>query len=157
MDGRKSPRERGAASAAFQARQQAVLLCGTAPGGDHQRLLVHEVHIAEDGTDYTWADGVYRLSGAFATRQALRARSEELVYIAVHPHGGYDSVDFSGVDLRSQHNSTKPQMPKMQKDHLLHNSALRFLDGSHLFLFFHVRSFSRCVRLRFVRMNIHCR
>lgn len=94
----------------------AVLLCGTAPGGDHQRLLVHEVHVAEDGTDYTYVDGVYRLGGAFVTRQALRARAEQLVYIAVHPHGGYDSVEFSGIDLRSQHNSTKPLLAASGND-----------------------------------------
>ncbi|MBI4932900.1 MAG: ThiF family adenylyltransferase [Actinobacteria bacterium] len=115
----------------------AVLLCGVARGVDHERLLVHEVHIAQDGSDYTYGDGVYRLNGAFATRQALRARSEALVYIAVHPHGGFDSVEFSGVDLRSQHNSTKPLLAASGKDRVgwlvtapaAANGVIRTKDG----------------------------
>lgn len=94
----------------------AVLLCGTAPGAGHGRLLVHEVHLAKDGVDYTYENGHYRLGASFITRKALRARDRHLTYIAVHPHGGYDSVGFSGVDLRSQHNSTKPLLAATGSD-----------------------------------------
>lgn len=94
----------------------AVLLCGVAPGGDHDRLLVHQVALAEDGTDYNYADGVYRLDASFVTRLALRGRSEQLVYVAVHPHGGFDRVEFSHVDLRSQHRSTKPLLAASGND-----------------------------------------
>jgi hypothetical protein len=80
----------------------AVLLCGIAATHRATRLLVREVVLAEDGIDYVPGTGGYRhLTGEFVTRQARRARDEELAYLAVHNHGGTTSVEFSGPDLAS--------------------------------------------------------
>lgn len=80
----------------------AVLLCGATVNPRGTRLLVREVVLAEDGIDYVPGTRGYRhLTGEFVTHQARRAREEKLVYLAVHNHGGHDSVAFSGPDLAS--------------------------------------------------------
>ncbi len=79
----------------------AVLLCGVASAGRCARLLVHDVVLADGATDYRFEQGVYRLDAAFITRQALRARTEGLIYVAVHPHGGTTRVQFSAIDQAS--------------------------------------------------------
>jgi ThiF family len=90
------------------AEHGAVLLCGQSVTPHRTRILVHEVILAEDGTDYRYVDGVYRLDARFVSRTALRARQLGLMYVAVHPHGGYDCVDFSPVDHASQLKSIQP-------------------------------------------------
>lgn len=76
----------------------AVLLCGRAG----ERLLVREVVMAEDGTDYVPGTRGYRhLTGEFVTRQLRRAKDLGLVYLAVHNHGGRHHVAFSASDMAS--------------------------------------------------------
>lgn len=79
----------------------AVLLCGMATARS-RRLLVREVVCAEDGVSYLPGKRGYRqLSGEFVTHLIRRAKDEKLVYLAVHNHGGSDSVSFSTTDLGS--------------------------------------------------------
>ena len=86
----------------------AVLLCGISSSKERTRLLVHEVAIARDDQDYRYVDGVYRLDARFVTRVAMKARKLGLVYIAVHPHGGFDDVEVSRIDIASQLRSSDP-------------------------------------------------
>jgi hypothetical protein len=80
----------------------AVLLCGEAKTARSNRLLVREVVPAVDGFDYVPGPRGYRhLSGAFVTRQLRRAKELGLAYLAVHNHGGKNSVAFSALDLAS--------------------------------------------------------
>jgi hypothetical protein len=80
----------------------AVLLCGTARSARSQRLLVREIVLAQDGISYVQGTRGYRqLTGDFISRMVRRAKDENLVYLAVHNHGGKDSVAFSSTDLRS--------------------------------------------------------
>lgn len=80
----------------------AALLCGQVIVDGHLRLLVREVVLALDGTDYVPGTRGYRhLNGSFVTRQLRRAKDAGLVYLAAHNHGGRDSVAFSRPDLDS--------------------------------------------------------
>lgn len=80
----------------------AVLLCGLASSGTATRLLVREVALAQDGTDYVPGSRGYRhLNGEFVTHQLRRAKELGLVYLAVHNHGGSGRVSFSGQDQKS--------------------------------------------------------
>ena len=80
----------------------AALLCGQVRIGNQLRLLVREVVQAEDGVDYVAGTRGYRhLDGAFVTRQIRVAHDLELVYLAVHNHGGHATVAFSSLDLAS--------------------------------------------------------
>lgn len=80
----------------------AVLLCGEVRTPRRHRLLVREVVSAVDGVDYMpGARGYRHLSGEFVTRQLRRAKDLDLVYLAVHNHGGRGSVGFSSADLES--------------------------------------------------------
>ena len=45
--------------------------------------------------------GYRHLTGEFVTHLIRRARDEKLVYLAVHNHGGTDTVSFSRTDLQS--------------------------------------------------------
>ena len=73
----------------------AALLCGVARGGRGVRLLVRDVVLARDGIDFVPGTRGYRLLTAeFVTRMVRRARDEQLVYLAVHNHGGTTSVAF---------------------------------------------------------------
>ncbi len=66
------------------------------------RLLVRRVFIAQDGTDYVEGDVGYRkLTAEFVTQSSLACEAEGLGYIAVHCHGGSDTVTFSQTDLDS--------------------------------------------------------
>jgi len=79
-----------------------ALLCGMAITADTTRLLVREAVPAIDGIDYVPGERGYRhLNGAFVTRQLRKAKDLDLVYLAVHNHGGRGSVGFSGDDLAS--------------------------------------------------------
>lgn len=80
----------------------AALLCGQVIVGGELRLLVREVIPAVDGTDYLPGNRGYRhLHGSFVTRQLRRAKTGDLVYLAVHNHGGRHEVGFSKPDLDS--------------------------------------------------------
>lgn len=80
----------------------AVLLCGLATSARSRRLLVREIAFAQDGTSYAQGTRGYRqLTGEFITHLIRRARDEELIYLAVHNHGGTNTVSFSRTDLDS--------------------------------------------------------
>lgn len=80
----------------------AVVLAGLAETEHGVRLLARELHLARDGEDYVPGRRGYRmLRSEFITGHVLKARDEGMVYLAVHNHGGSDSVTFSGDDLRS--------------------------------------------------------
>lgn len=80
----------------------AIIGAGIAESNRGVRLLAHDVVLAEDGVDYLPGKRGYRmLTASFVTEQILRCASEGLAYLAVHNHGGADSVDFSSPDLAS--------------------------------------------------------
>jgi hypothetical protein len=80
----------------------AVLAASIAREGDRVRLLVRHLMCAEDGVDYVAGVRGYRhLRGEFVHRCIVFCREQNLVYLAVHNHGGTDRVGFSRVDLES--------------------------------------------------------
>lgn len=81
------------------------------------RLLARKVFFAQDGIDYVAGRRGYRmLTAAFVSDCILECERDGLAYLAVHCHGGRDSVAFSDTDLAS---------------HTRGYPALRdFLDGS---------------------------
>jgi hypothetical protein len=80
----------------------AVLAASIAQDGDHARLLVRHCMVAEDGVDYIAGVRGYRhLRGEFVHRCIVFCREQNLVYLAVHNHGGANRVGFSRVDLES--------------------------------------------------------
>src|SRR5262245_45061959 len=59
------------------------------------RLLGRELYLAKNGVDYVPGQHGYRmLTAEFITRHALYCRDEKLCYLAIHNHGGTDSVGF---------------------------------------------------------------
>ncbi len=93
----------------------AALLCGVARSERGVRMLVRDVVLAQDGVDFVPGTRGYRLLTAeFVTRMVRRARDEELVYLAVHNHGGTTSVGFSAPDLAS-HERGYPTLLKVSK------------------------------------------
>lgn len=67
------------------------------------RLLVRDVVLANDGTEFVPGTEGYRmLTGEFVSKHIVQCRNEQLAYLAVHNHGGNDSVGFSVDDLASQ-------------------------------------------------------
>lgn len=80
----------------------AAIIAGVVEGPNGPRLLARDVVFARDGIDYVPGKRGYRmLTGEFVTRQIIRCRDESSVYLAIHNHGGHDSVAFSGDDYRS--------------------------------------------------------
>ena len=80
----------------------AVLLAGTCQSDRGLRLVAREVHLAKDGVDYVPSKRGYRmLKAEFIQRRILRARDRRLAYLAIHNHGGTDSVAFSRDDMAS--------------------------------------------------------
>jgi molybdopterin/thiamine biosynthesis adenylyltransferase len=78
----------------------AVIEAGLATIGGRQVLLARRLWKAEDGVDWLPGTRGYRkLPAAYVTKRIRECRAERLVYLAVHNHGGRDSVAFSGVDL----------------------------------------------------------
>lgn len=93
----------------------AALLCGVARSDRATRLLVRDVVLARDGVDFIPARRGYRmLTGEFVTHMIRRAKDNKLVYIAVHNHGGTNSVGFSEPDLAS-HERGYPTLLRVSK------------------------------------------
>lgn len=82
----------------------AIIVAGMAESKSEIRLLARELFLAADGIDYVPGKRGYRMlkAGFIADRIAM-CGTERLVYLAVHNHGGYDSVQFSSDDQRSHH------------------------------------------------------
>ena len=80
----------------------AVILAGTCESDRGLRLIAREVHLAMDGVDYVPGKRGYRmLKAEFIMKRILRARDMRLSYLAIHNHGGTDSVAFSRDDVAS--------------------------------------------------------
>ena len=80
----------------------AVLLAGVCESERGLRLVARELHPATDGVDYVPGKRGYRmLKAEFIQSRILRARDAKLAYLAIHNHGGTDSVGFSGPDMAS--------------------------------------------------------
>ena len=80
----------------------AVILAGTCQSDRGLRLVARELHLAKDGVDYVPGKRGYRmLKAEFIQSKILRARDRRLAYLAIHNHGGTNSVGFSGTDLAS--------------------------------------------------------
>ena len=80
----------------------AVIVAGIAKTKTGTRLLAREVFPAEDGIDYVPGTRGYRaLTARFVAEMSGYCAEENLCYLAVHCHGGDDSVGFSGDDLAS--------------------------------------------------------
>lgn len=80
----------------------AVIAAGIVQSTRGTRLLARNLFLARDGTDYVPGSyGHRKLTASFVRDQALYCRDEQLVYLAVHGHGGTDSVAFSTTDLES--------------------------------------------------------
>jgi hypothetical protein len=80
----------------------AVLLAGLADGPRGQRLLGRKLVLAVDSSDYVPGQHGYRmLTADFVRDAAVRAYDEQLAYIAVHNHDGFDRVAFSATDIAS--------------------------------------------------------
>jgi len=81
----------------------AVILAGVTTFDDDITMVARDVVLARDGIDYVAGERGYRmLTAGFVTAQSDRAAREGLAYIAVHCHGGTDSVALSPDDRRSQ-------------------------------------------------------
>ena len=80
----------------------AVILAGTCESDRGLRLVAREVHLGKDGVDYVPGKRGYRmLKAEFIQSRILRARDRRLAYLAIHNHGGTDSVAFSSDDMAS--------------------------------------------------------
>ena len=80
----------------------AVILAGMCESDRGLRLVARETHLAKDGVDYVPGKRGYRMLRAeFILSRILRARDRRLAYLAIHNHGGTDSVGFSPVDMAS--------------------------------------------------------
>ena len=80
----------------------AIILAGFCESERGLRLVARELHLAEDGVDYVPGKRGYRmLKAEFIQSRILRARDRRLAYLAIHNHGGTDSVAFSGPDMAS--------------------------------------------------------
>lgn len=80
----------------------AVIAAGIAETPRGMRLLARDLVIAREGIDFVPGRWGYRmLTPRFVSENIRRCRDEGLTYLAVHNHGGRDSVEFSGADNRS--------------------------------------------------------
>lgn len=80
----------------------AVVAAGVCRIGNDMRLLVRDVFLAQDGVDYIPGRTGYReLTADFVARVSGHCAKDHLAYLAVHCHGGENTVAFSDVDLRS--------------------------------------------------------
>jgi molybdopterin/thiamine biosynthesis adenylyltransferase len=80
----------------------AVIAAGLATSDRGSRLLARELFPARDGIDYVPGSRGYRaLTPRFVAEVSDYCATQNLCYLAVHCHGGSDSVEFSGDDLAS--------------------------------------------------------
>jgi molybdopterin/thiamine biosynthesis adenylyltransferase len=80
----------------------AVISAGVATTNRGTRLLARDLFVAEDGVDFVPGRRGYRmLTAEFVSERIRYCRDEKLTYLAVHNHGGRDSVDFSEPDNQS--------------------------------------------------------
>src|SRR2546425_4079212 len=80
----------------------AIIMAGIAESERGIRLLARELIPARDGVDFIPGKRGYRaLAGHFVAEAAERCANEGLVYLAVHNHGGSDSLQFSSDDIAS--------------------------------------------------------
>src|SRR5260221_887625 len=79
-----------------------VIATGLVKQGEEYRLLARELFTAREGVDYGAGTRGHRaLTPQFIHRCITYCRDNRLVYLAVHNHGGFDSVAFSRVDIAS--------------------------------------------------------
>jgi molybdopterin/thiamine biosynthesis adenylyltransferase len=80
----------------------AIILAGVVHSDRGLRLVARELHLAVDGKDYVPGRYGYRMLRAeFIQSRILRARDMRLAYLAIHNHGGTNSVGFSSDDMAS--------------------------------------------------------
>lgn len=80
----------------------AVILAGRAQGPRGYRLLGRELILAADDIDYVPGNTGHRaLAPGFVRDAIVRARDQNLAYLAVHNHLGDTTVGFSKIDLAS--------------------------------------------------------
>ena len=80
----------------------AVIAAGIATSSRGTRLLARELFLAKDGVDFVPGRRGYRMLTADFVGDRIRyCREEQLTYLAIHNHGGHDSVGFSDPDNRS--------------------------------------------------------
>src|SRR5207249_1428191 len=80
----------------------AIILAGVTQSDRGLRLIARELHLAVDGKDYVPGRYGYRMLRAeFIQSRILRARDLRLAYLAIHNHGGEQSVAFSDDDFAS--------------------------------------------------------
>lgn len=93
----------------------AVLAAALAWDGDRVRLLVRHIILAVEGIDYiAGVRGYRRLRAEFVHRALQFCRDNRLAYLAVHNHGGTDSVAFSDIDLASHERGYPALLDLMQ-------------------------------------------
>jgi hypothetical protein len=75
----------------------AVIVAGMSVTSSGTTLLARDIFLAEDGVDYVSSTrGAYKaLTAKFVAETADYCGDEKLCYLAVHCHGGLDSVAFS--------------------------------------------------------------
>jgi molybdopterin/thiamine biosynthesis adenylyltransferase len=80
----------------------AVIAAGVCETSRGTRLLAREVFLARDGVDYIPGERGYRaLTPEFVADLSDYCAAQNLCYLAVHCHGGSDTVSFSSEDLAS--------------------------------------------------------
>ncbi len=80
----------------------AVIAAGMSETSRGTRLLARDLFLAEDGVDYVPGTRGYRaLTADFVAHKSDYCLREGLCYLAIHCHGGYDSVEFSPDDNAS--------------------------------------------------------
>lgn len=80
----------------------AVIAAGFAKTPHGIRLMARNLFLAEDGRSYTISKAGYNaLHPTFIHRCITFCRDQRLVYLAIHNHGGINSVGFSMVDFES--------------------------------------------------------
>lgn len=80
----------------------AVIAAGLVTTSRGTRLLARQLFVAQDGIDFVPGQRGYRMLTAEFVRDKIKyCRDEKLVYLAIHNHGGRDTVGFSEPDYRS--------------------------------------------------------
>jgi hypothetical protein len=80
----------------------AIMVAGVVETSRGTRLLARDVHLARDGIEFVPGTYGYRaLTPTFIAQVSDICASQKLGYLAVHCHGGKDSVGFSSVDMAS--------------------------------------------------------